>query len=114
MTRLRTELLQEGMAVAAEVRNMDNMVLLPTGATLTQRHIDILLAWGVPEVCVESTNATEELADPLTKVPPADLERLTAEVQAQFWSVDATSAVQNEIFKQVLRRKARRLAPPAP
>lgn len=111
MTRLRTKLLKEGMSLAADVRNMDGMVLLPAGAALTQRHIEILLAWGVSEASVESTEEAQELADPLARLAPDDRARLTEETRSLFWNLDDTSPVECEVFTQVLRRKARQLPP---
>jgi hypothetical protein len=111
MKKLRIEQLQEGMVVEAEVRNMDGTVLLPAGAVLTRRFIDILSAWGVPEVCVKSTDDAEERTDPLARLMPGELARLQEETRSLFWSLDESSAVQQEVFQQILRRKARRLLP---
>lgn len=109
VTKLNVEVLQEGMIVAAEVRNLDNMLLLPAGVPLTAKRIDTLRAWGVGEVFVESSDSANELSDPLAKLSPEDQARLIAEVKSLFWRLDENSRIHMEIYNQMLRRRARRL-----
>ncbi len=108
MPKLKVERLQEGMVVAVDVRNMDQMLLLPAGCTLAQKQIGILQAWGVTDVEVEATDDFVDRDDPLTELPPEEVVRLTAETKALFWQLDETFLVEMEIFKLVLRRAARR------
>ena len=108
MPKIKVEQLQEGMVVTAEVKNMDNMLLLPVGCTLTEKHISKLLAWGIAEVNVEHAGAAAEPADPLAKLPPEVLARLTEQVKQQFWELDLNQSVQAAIFNLALRRRARK------
>ena len=108
MPKLKIEQLQEGMVVAVDVRNMDDMLLLPAGCTLAEKHIGILEAWGVTDVEVVAADDLVDNSDPLSKLPPEEIARLTAETKALFWQLDATSPVQMEIFQLILRRTARR------
>ena len=110
MTRVKIELVKKGMVVAVDVKNMDNMLLIPAGCALSDKHIDILRAWGVTEVRVDSDAGASESSDPMSKLSPAETARLTAEVKNLFWRLDEASGVQMEIFQLVLRRKARRHA----
>jgi hypothetical protein len=109
MTKVRTEALREGMVAAAEVRNMDDMLLLPAGCPLTQRHIRILQTWGVPEVLVADRGAPEEEHDPLRRLGPEALARLEGEVQRRFWDLDPANPAQRELVRLTLRRQAGRL-----
>ena len=108
MPKVKTEQLQEGMLVAAEVKNMDNMLLLPAGCRLSQKHINILEAWGITEVEIEGAGQPLEPADPLAALPPADLERLTEQTKGLFWELDLGNPVQAALFNAVLRRRARK------
>jgi hypothetical protein len=108
MPKIKTEQLQEGMVVAAEVKNMDNMLLLPAGCKLTQKHINILEAWGVPEVTIENAGQAPEPVNPLAQMSPADLARLTVQTKALFWELDLGNPVQAAVFNGVLRRRARK------
>jgi hypothetical protein len=107
MPRIKTELLQEGMVVSSDVRNIDNMLLIPSGCTLTARQINILLAWGVTELEVQ-TVAQGQDPDQLTELPPEVLAKWTEELKALFWKVDEADPVFTEIFKLMLRRRASR------
>ena len=109
MPRIKTELLHEGMVVSADVKNIDNMLLIPSGCTLTPRQVNILQAWGVTEIEVQSSSETGN-TDLLETMRPELLEKLVAEVKASFWKVDESDPVYAELFKVILRRKATRPA----
>lgn len=95
------------MVVATDVKNIDNMLLIPAGCSLTLRQIEILQAWGVSEIDVQSSAAIEE-ADPLTKLAPELVAQMAAEIRSLFWQPDDTNPVFGEIFRVMLRRQARR------
>ena len=97
------------MTVVTDVKNMDDMLLIPAGCTLTERQINILQAWGVEEIDVQNAGAAED-ADPLRKLSPEAVAKLTAEVQALFWQPDEASPVYAEICKLMLQRRARKTA----
>jgi hypothetical protein len=59
MTKLKIDLVEAGMIVARDVKNMDNMLLIPAGCALTSRQITILRAWGVEEIDVAAAQARE-------------------------------------------------------
>ncbi len=107
MPNAKLESLQEGMIVTLDVRNMDDMLLIPAGCALTGRQIVILNAWGIAEIQVEARGDSEDLADPLQQLPPETLEQLTRELQAAFWEPGDGSPVQQEVFNLVLRRQAK-------
>ena len=61
MPRIKIDLIEEGMVVGSDVKNMDNMLLIPSGCALTERQIHILKAWGVDDIEVTaSVNADDE------------------------------------------------------
>lgn len=66
--------LEAGMILAADVSNLDGQTLFKMGLHITQRHIDILQMWGIPNVEVEGE---EEAEDPL------DLNRFSPHVIAK-------------------------------
>ena len=107
MPRIKTESLTEGMVVSADVKNIDQMLLIPSGCTLTARQIGILQAWGVDNIEVTSAGDSGS-ADMLETMPADALERLTAEVRASFWKADDADPVFAELFKVILRRRANR------
>jgi hypothetical protein len=109
MPKVKTQSLVAGMVIAADVKNMDNMLLMPAGCELTEKHITILNAWGIPEVQVESCDGQEEPADVLQQLAPELLNQLADELQAIFWEPIDRNPIQREVFDLVLRRKAKAL-----
>ncbi len=97
------------MVVSVDVKNIDNMLLIPSGCTLTARQIGILQAWGVENIEVKSGGDAEE-TDVMATMPADALEKLTAEVRASFWKADDADPVFAELFKIILRRRANRPA----
>src|ERR1044072_5944896 len=106
MPKLKTEFVREGMIVSGDVRNIDNMLLIPSGSTLTERQINTLKAWGVTELDVTSAQG-DEGTDPMANIPPDELEKCLAELKDRFWQADESNPVFMEIFKWVLQRRVR-------
>jgi hypothetical protein len=117
MSKVKVTAVREGMIVTADVKNMDNMLLIPAGCVLTEKHINIFNAWGITEVQVESGGAAEDPGDILQQLPPETLEQILKELAGIFWDPIDKSPVQAETFDLALRRKVRQVvsqpAPPA-
>ena len=97
------------MVVVTDVKNMDDMLLIPAGCTLTARQISILQAWGVEEIEVQHAEALED-ADPLTRLAPEVVAKMSAEIKSLFWQPDESSPVFAEICRLMLQRRARKTA----
>lgn len=113
MPKIKIESLREGMVVAADVKNMDSMLLLPAGCEISAKHVDILGAWGIAEIEVEASEDVEEPQDILQTLAPEVVEQLTKELQVIFWEPADANPVQAETFKLALRRKASQRKPAA-
>jgi len=112
--RIKSEALQPGMVVARDIKNIDGMLLAPSGCQLSERQINILQAWGVTEVEVEASKEMAEALDPLAQLPPETLARITADLRGRYWKPDEFGPVPTEIFRLMLLRQAQRLLhPPA-
>jgi hypothetical protein len=94
------------MVVAVDVKNMDDMLLLPQGCELGERHIGILQAWGIAEIQVETAPDSETTNDPLARLTPEALTALKAELTARFFQPDETNPGFIAVFQAVLRRRA--------
>ena len=106
MPRIKTDLLTAGMVVVKDVKNIDDMLLIPAGCELTDRQISILQAWGVAEIDVQASAATAS-GDPMSALSPERAAEVTAEIKAIFWQPDDTNPVFAEIFKLLLQRRVR-------
>ncbi len=104
MPKIKLDAVIEGMTVAADVKNMDDMLLIPAGCVLTARHIKILRTWGISEI---QTDGEDQGSTTLLTLAPDALAKLDEELRKSFWEFDAPSPAQQEIFKLALRRRAR-------
>jgi len=95
------------MVVTADVKNADDMLLIPSGCALTEKQIGMLSTWGIPEIQVQSEGGDDVGGDLLEKLPPETLQRFSEELQAKFWTPKDANPVQSAIFDLALRRKAR-------
>ena len=101
------------MVVARDIKNIDGMLLAPSGCQLSERQIGILQAWGVVEVEVEAGEEMARAHDPLAQLPPETRARITTELRARFWEPEGLGPVPAEIFQLMLLRQAKRtLQPP--
>ena len=75
MIRVKSEVLQPGMIVARDVKNIDGMLLAPAGCELSERQIGILQAWGVAELEVEAGADMAQAHDPLAQLPPGKFKK---------------------------------------
>lgn len=105
MPRLKTELLREGMVVISDVKNLHDMLLIPSGAVLSERQIGILQAWGIGDVEVEHCPATDE-TDPIARLSPETREYLQQEIRNLFWEPDDSNPFFAEFSKLLLQRRA--------
>jgi len=96
------------MLVSVDVKNMDGMLLLPKGCELTDRHINILQAWGISEIVVESGAGPEGSVDPLAKLTPEELVALTSELKSLFWQPDESNPGYQAVFQAILKRRVLR------
>lgn len=113
MLRVKSEELQPGMIVARDVKNIDGMLLAPSGCELSERQINILQAWGVTELEIEAVEEMAKAHDPLAQLPPETLAKITSELRARFWKPDDFGPVPAEIFRLMLLRQARRIRKPS-
>jgi len=102
------------MVVARDVKNIDGMLLAPSGCELSERQIGILQAWGVDEVEVEASEDQAKAHDPLSRLPPETLAKITGDLRGRFWKPDEFGPVPAEIFRLLLLRQAQRILNPAP
>jgi hypothetical protein len=112
MIRVKSDALQPGMVVARDVKNIDGMLLVPSGCELSERQINILQAWGVTDLEVEAGEEVARAHDPLAQLPPETATRITADLRARYWNPGEFGPVPSEIFRLMLLRQARRILHP--
>ena len=104
MPRVKTEELQEGMTVISDVKNIDDMLLIPAGSQLSARQINILQAWGVTEIEVEKAGTGHD-TNPLLKLSSEVVEKMSGELRDRFWKTQEGYPVYDELFRLMLLRR---------
>jgi len=84
MLRMMLEYVEPGMKLARDIYNVDGRTILAAGATITERHLDVLKKWGVMSVYIHN---------PLIDLPPVD------EVLAESARLKASSTIRETFLK---------------
>ena len=94
------------MVTASDVKNIDDMLLVPAGCQISARHIKILRTWGVSEVNVVDAGEGEDSMDPVSRLRAEQAARLESEMAALFHGRQADNSVMAELYRLAHRRRA--------
>jgi hypothetical protein len=98
MGRVSVDSLVPGMVLAQDAYTFKRQLLLRTGTTLTERHIETIQAWGVAEVDVEGhTEATLGELDAQLAAAPG-LAAASAALDARFGDLKS-----DPLMREILR-----------
>ena len=95
------------MTVAGDIRNLEDMLLLPAGTELTGRHIRILRSWGIERVPIQCPGASGTDGGCEKQLSPELVATLEAELAPRFWQYNPADAVQRELLRLMAERRAR-------
>ena len=95
------------MVASADVKNLDGMLLMPTGCELSERHIRILKTWGIAEISVQTDDAEEDKAESRRPAPVEVSPARVRALKARFFQFEETNPVQQEILRLLLRRQTK-------
>jgi hypothetical protein len=104
--RISIDKAEPGMEVAADVMNVNDMLLLPQGAVLTTRHIRLLKTWGVESVSIVNTEAKNNAAESV-ELPQELFKAAEMRVNERFTHVtmnDATRIIKSLAIQRTARR----------
>jgi hypothetical protein len=100
--------LEPGMEIAADVMNVNNMMLISKGTLLIPRHIRLLKTWGVEFVSI--VNAAASQAAPVSVVIPEDiLKAAEVHVSNRFSRINVMTDTMQSIKALAIQRVAHRL-----
>jgi hypothetical protein len=102
MAIISSDLLKEGMVLSSVVKNEQGQVLFAKGLELKPKHIDMIMAWGVPEVDIERD---DEDAEGEAARFNQMLEEEMAQIHPRFSRCDPENKTVQEIIKLIAERK---------
>jgi hypothetical protein len=107
---IATNKLAAGMELAADVMNVNGMMLLGRGTILTERHLHVLKTWGIDSVHVTGGDDGKEEPSEESEIPPVVLSQAQIRVNLRFRHVKGDSNRINTIKKLAVRRAARTIS----
>lgn len=96
------------MEVAADVLNVNNMLLIAKGASLNARQIRLLKTWGVESVGIVSAGAAGQASEP-EHIPDEFNKAAQAHVDERFSRIAAMTDLMRSVKSLAIQRVARRL-----
>jgi hypothetical protein len=107
LASVQIENLVPGMVLKRNVTDRSGRMLLPAGATLEAKHLNIFRMWGVLDVEVTDESEPEASPDhPVDEVDPELLEQAAAEVQRIFAHNDPDHPAIRELMRICTKRRA--------
>ncbi|HTP04411.1 MAG TPA: hypothetical protein VMM54_04570 [Nitrospirota bacterium] len=103
---LHIDAITEGMILAADIHDRSGRLLLNEGAALTQRHIRMLMTWGVSEADIAGIDSKEGDSALSDEIDPEKLRYAEEELRPIFRNVNLSHPAMAELFRLCLKRKA--------
>lgn len=105
MGKLSVDFLEPGMELASDVRDTGGMVLLGSGAVITEKHIRIFKSWGVTEVNIKGGDQEAMNTRMLTRLTEEQRDAINRELDRLFRHNDPLDPVIEELRRICLRRE---------
>lgn len=106
MRTIKTKHLQPGAVLAEDARDRSGRLLLEAGASITTKHIQTFLAWGVAEVSVADETMVEQVAEPVAEPDPASRAQAESRLEPRFVLVDRSHPAINTLYEIAVERLA--------
>ncbi len=106
MRSVKLKEVSPGMVLSADVKDRTGRTIVSTGKKLTEKHIKILKAWGIPAIKVESPKKGDgemEIPPSLEKGPVPD--NIKKEMLELFRHTDSRHPAVRELFNLCSLRK---------
>ncbi len=110
MGKLSVESLESGMELAEDVCGSTGMVLLGSGAVISDRHIGIFKSWGVTQVDIKEAEKEAINAEKMAHLTDAERHAIDIELDRLFQHNDPFDPVIEELRRVCLRRETERAA----
>lgn len=106
MAYVSTDLLKEGMELETPVKNQHGQVLFGSGLVLKEKHIDMMLAWGIGEADIKMD---QEEQDANSQKLKELIKSLEDEMKPRFLRCDISDPIVRETIRYCAERKAEKL-----
>ena len=104
MAHLRVDQVEADMVLAADLKDRRGRLIMPSGTTITARHLRSFKVWGVTQVEVGS-----EAAGSIIELEPWAVEAAEAELDELFRNTDRDHPFVEQLFHYCRHRRAEAL-----
>jgi len=111
MTLIKIKQAQSGQSLKSDAIGLNGRILLSTGTTLNDKHLEVLKSWGVVEIDVVGDNITvnEEIAVHFDNLPAKTKQQIIDELNDRFSLCDQNHPFIKELYLALRNRMAQKL-----
>ena len=96
------------MEVAADVMNLNDMLLMPKGTVLTARHVRLLKTWGVESLQIVDTSVVAEEEEAPLEMTPEVLDASEKHVAKRFKLITSKLSIVDKLRRMATQKDAQR------
>ena len=105
---INLEYIQEGMILAADIKERSGRVLLSGGSIITEKHLRVFRMWGITEADIKGIETDELAANMAAQLDQHLLQEIEAQTRERFCRVDMDHPFIKELFRLLTIRQVRR------
>lgn len=98
MPLIATRNIKPFMILAEPIESLTGQLLLNKGVVITESHINSLKAWGITDVCVESTSSIRPSQKKIS-IDPEDIAKATSRTKILFRHANPNHPAMMELFR---------------
>lgn len=113
MALIKIEGIQAGMVLQRDIKDRSGRMLLPAGASVTDKHLNVFRTWGITEAHVRGEKDGAEAAAATASLDDLDADlvaRARDELTRLFSQTDREHPLMKELFTLAVARAAARLS----
>lgn len=110
MSKLAIEYVKPGMVLDSDVKDRNGRLLLQAGTEIKEKHINVFLTWGIPEVDIRGVTKEDVASEMIEQVDPEILRKVEMEIDGLFIHADREHPMLKELVRLCTLRRVRTLA----
>jgi len=105
---INMEYIQEGMILAADIKERSGRVLLAKDSAITEKHLRVFRMWGITEADIKGIETDELAANMAAQLDQHLLREIEVQTRERFCHVDMDHPFIKELFRSLTIRQVRR------
>ena len=105
---INMEYIQEGMILAANIKERSGRVLLAKDSAITEKHLRVFKIWGITDADIKGIETDELAANVAAQLDQHLLQEIEVQTRERFYHVDMDHPFIKELFRLLTIRQVRR------